>query len=645
MNAFSIWLCFCLAGAFAADERRPNILWITVEDMSPHLGCYGDHYARTPNIDRLAKDSVLYTQAFAASPVCSPSRSCLITGRYPVSTGTHPMRSEFPVPASVHGFPFYLRQAGYFTTNNVKTDYNTADAARLIAESWDVSSETAHWRDARRQPGQPFFAVFNDMTTHQSRSMSWSYDAFVKHVQSQLRPEEVHNPAQAEVPPYYPDTPVVRRTLARYADCITLMDRNTGRILAELEEDGLADDTIVFFFSDHGAGLPRHKRLLHDSGMRVPLLVRFPAKYQDLAPAAPGTSTDRLVSFVDFAPTVLHLVGIDPPAQFQGGPFAGATPSAPRDYVYGSRDRVDEAFEMMRSLRDRQYLYLRHYHPGTSFNQPEAYSDTSEIRRDITEFARRQPEALTAAQREYAGPGKPAEALYDVTADPAQIDNLVERPEHADVLGRFRRDFRRYRAEIGDRGALTEDSLWQFAKHGEAPSSERLAAAWEAADSVGSADVASLLPLLEAEEADRRFWALSALRHAGFTDAAKIARLLADPAPPVRLEAARWLVEDGSQADQAAAVSVLREGLREEGWWNALHACRCLELLGDRARAALPDMRALYQRTRWKDGDAELFLAFSSGAWLDSIGEKVTPWDFSPEAGPFRVPADVNGPR
>ena len=643
MKTLSIWYCLAVAGVFAAGGQRPNILWITVEDMSPNLGCYGDSYARTPNINRLAKESVLYTQAFAASPVCSPSRSCLITGCYPVSTGTHQMRSEFPLPSSVHGFPSYLRQAGYFTTNNVKTDYNTADAARLIAESWDVSSGTAHWRDPRRQPDQAFFAVFNDMTTHQSRSMSWPYESFVKHVQSQLRPEEIHDPGEARVPPYYPDTVVVRRTLARYADCITLMDRNTGRILAELEEDGLADETIVFFFSDHGAGLPRHKRMLYDSGMRVPLLVRFPPKYQHLAPEAPGRSTDRLVSFVDFAPTVLHLAGIDLPPQFQGAPFAGASPGAPREYVYGSRDRVDEAFDLMRSLRDRQYLYIRNYHPRTSCNQPEAYSDTSEIRREITEFTRRQPEALMAAQRDYAGPGKPVEALYNVTADPEQIENLVGRPEHGAALGRFRREFCRYRSEIGDRGALTEDALWNLVRRGETPSPELLGAAWAIADLVGSADVAAMLPILEAENPDQRFWALQALRQAGYADAAKIAGLLADPAAPVRFEAARWLAENAE--DQVAAVNVLREGLEVEGWWNVLHACRCLELLGDQARAALPEMRALYGRTRWEEGDAELFQAFSSGAWLDSIGEKVTPWDFSPEAVGGRVAPGGSKPK
>ena len=245
-----------------AAAGMPNILWITAEDMSPTLGCYGDSYATTPHLDRFAKTATRYDNAFAASPVCSPSRSTLITGMYNVTTGTNQMRSGFPLPTGVKGFPSFMRRAGYFTTNNVKTDYNTGDAARLIEESWDESSPKAHWRSPKRAPEQPFFAVFNIMTSHQSRSMVWPFEAFEKHVQSQLSPGEVHDPAGAPVPPYYPDTPGVRRTVARYYDCVTAMDKRVGEILAELEEDGLRDDTIIFFYSDHGSGMPRHKRLL-----------------------------------------------------------------------------------------------------------------------------------------------------------------------------------------------------------------------------------------------------------------------------------------------------------------------------------------------------------------------------------------------
>ena len=214
--------------------------------------------------------------------------------------GTNQMRSSFPIPRGVHGFPSYLRDAGFYTTNNVKTDYNNGDAVRLTKESWNESSSSAHWRNSGRKKDQPFFAAFNDMTSHQSRTMVWPYSAFQEHVQSKLSAKQIHDPEKAPVPPYYPDTPTVRKTVARFYDCVTVMDQNVGRILAELEEDGLSDDTIVFFYSDHGSGMPRHKRLLLDSGMKVALMVRFPKKFQHLAPASPGDKLDRLVSFVDF---------------------------------------------------------------------------------------------------------------------------------------------------------------------------------------------------------------------------------------------------------------------------------------------------------------------------------------------------------
>ncbi len=642
--AFVLGLSLVCPGGWAAD--RPHILWITVEDMSPDLGCYGDERARTPRIDALARESVRFTRAFAAAPVCSPSRSCLITGMFPVTLGTHQMRSEFPLPGGVRGFPAYLRDAGYFTTNNVKTDYNCADAARLVAESWVESSPTAHWRDGRRAVEQPFFAVFNDMTTHQSRTMTWSHEAFQRHVQSRLAPEEIRDPATVRVPPYYPDTPVVRRTLARYADCISVMDGNVGRILDELEADGLAEDTIVFFFSDHGAGLPRHKRLLHDSGMHVPLLVRFPPKHQHFAPGPPGSTVDRLVSFVDFAPTVLRLAGVELPPQFQGTPFLGADPGNPPTYVYGSRDRVDEVFETMRSLRDGQYLYLRNYRPGQGYAASSAYSDTGEVQREIARMFREQPEALNRPQRDYAGPRKPAETFYDVLADPEQTDNLLDGEltgEQTAALERFRAEFRKKRAALQDTGCLTEDSMWRWVREEGAPLGDIVAGKtarrsdldriWAAANLVGSGDLAALREALGSEIPDMRFWAVTGLREAGFSDPNVLAPYLGDASAPVRFEVARWLAEDARF--RAEALAVLTGGLEEPDWWNALHACRSLERLGELARPALPAMRAVYERTRKAEGDANLFLAFSSGAFLEALGEPVIPWDFSPDAGPF----------
>ncbi|MBT3467841.1 MAG: sulfatase-like hydrolase/transferase, partial [Opitutae bacterium] len=230
---------------FAAE--RPNILWITAEDMSPTLGCYGDQFADSPNIDKLANESVLYTNAFASAPVCSPSRSCIINGLYATSQGTQQMRSAFPIPDYMTGFPSFLRKVGYYTSNNVKTDYNSGNYEAIIKACWNESSATAHWRN--KKAGQPFFSIFNLMTSHQSRTMVWPYDKFVRDVQSKLPKSLLHDPAKVPLPPYYPDTPVVRKTLARYYDCVSAMDQEVGDILKQLKADGLSDDTIVFFYS------------------------------------------------------------------------------------------------------------------------------------------------------------------------------------------------------------------------------------------------------------------------------------------------------------------------------------------------------------------------------------------------------------
>ncbi len=299
----ALLLLFGLCGPAPAAEpaRRPNILWITTEDMSPNLGCYGDPYARTPHLDAFARESVRYTRAFATAPVCSPARSCLITGMYATSLGTQRLRSQFPVPKNVRGFAALLRAAGYYTSNNVKTDYNLRNEPAFIRDCWNDCSTKAHWRGHR--PGQPFFAVFNFMTTHQSRASVWSREQFEKEVGSQLAPAERHDPAKAPLPPYYPDTLEAHQAWARYYDCITVMDKQVGELLGQLAADGLANDTIVFFYGDGGMGMPRGKRCLWDTGLQVPLLVRFPKAFQEFAPKAPGTTTDRLVSFVDFAPT------------------------------------------------------------------------------------------------------------------------------------------------------------------------------------------------------------------------------------------------------------------------------------------------------------------------------------------------------
>ena len=452
-----------------ADDQ-PNILWITAEDMSATLGCYGDDYAHTPNIDQLATESVRYTHAFATAPVCSPSRSCLITGCYAPSLGTQQMRSAFPIPESMTGFPSILReQLGYYTSNNVKTDYNTANWEKIIAASWNESSAEAHWRNRSvAEKKLPFFSVFNLMTSHQSRSMVWPYEQFQSDVQSRLSAEEKHDPNAAPLPPYYVDTPIVRREWARLYDCVTAMDREVGKILEDLEADGLAENTIVFFYSDHGSGMPRHKRALLDSGMHVPLLIRFPEKYQHLAPAKPGETLDRLVSFVDFGPTVLSLAEADIPEEMQGQPFLGKADTEPRTCVYGHRDRVDEVRDLARSVRSKRWLYIRNFMPHLGYNQPTSWPDQGDIRHEFYRLTDR--EKMTPAQWQFAGPDRATEELYDCESDPFNLTNLIAStdPEHQNKLMEMRDLLRKHLLDSRDFGFIAESEAWRIT-HGSTP--------------------------------------------------------------------------------------------------------------------------------------------------------------------------------
>ncbi|MFT4566148.1 MAG: N-sulfoglucosamine sulfohydrolase, partial [Saprospiraceae bacterium] len=296
-------------------NEPPNILWITSEDMNAFIGAFGDSLANTPHLDQLAKDGVRYTHTFATAPVCSPSRSCLITGIYATSFGTQHLRSVIDMPSEVVPYPKYLRQAGYYCTNQGKDDYNFVDST-----IWDENSNTAHWRN--RKEGQPFFSVFNIMTTHQSQIFGTD-EVFEKKYGQQLDDNQRKDPVEINVPPYHFDTPVVRKLWARYYDLVTLMDREVGAILSQLEQDGLLENTIVFYYSDHGTGMPRSKRALYDSGLRVPLIIKAPKRWRKQLNLITGSIKEDMVSFVDFAPTLLNLCQIEIPDQMQGVAFLG----------------------------------------------------------------------------------------------------------------------------------------------------------------------------------------------------------------------------------------------------------------------------------------------------------------------------------
>ena len=440
--------------------RRPNILWISAEDLSPDLGSYGDAYARTPALDALAGQGARYTGAFSTAPVCAPSRSAIITGMYATTMGSMHMRSKAVPPAGVRAFTEYLRAAGYFTSNNAKTDYNVeAPPQHRPPDSvWDESGPAAHWRH-RPDPAQPFFAVINLLVTHESQIRA---DAATRAARlARLRPDQRHDPAQAQLPPYYPDTPVVRQDWATSYDNISTMDGEVASILAQLEEDGLASNTVVFFWGDHGRGLPRAKRWVYDSGLRVPLLVRWPGVI------GPGTVTHDLVSLMDLGPTVLSIAGVPIPPHMQGQAFLGSLRHAPREYVFGHRDRMDEAPDTIRSVRDSRFHYIRNFFPGRTHAQHIEYLEEmptmKEMRRLYKDhFNALSPDygkALTPVQLLFFSPEKPVEELYDVTVDPHEVNNLAGQPAHGETLARLRSVLERWQRETQDLGLVPEAEL------------------------------------------------------------------------------------------------------------------------------------------------------------------------------------------
>lgn len=625
-------------------RTSPGILWITAEDMSPALGCYGDAYAFTPNLDRFASEAVLYRNAFATAPVCSPSRSCLINGLPATSQGTQPMRSAFPIPEFMTGFPSLLRGAGYYTSNNVKTDYNSANYEKIIAASWDENSDTAHWRK-RKDKGEPFFSIFNLMTSHQSRTMVWPEEQFVAEVQSKLGAKEIHDPEEAPVPPYYPDTPVIRKTIARFYDCVTAMDKEVGAILAQLEEDGLAGDTIVFFYSDHGSGMPRHKRALLDTGMRVALMVRFPEKWRHLAPGEPGSATDRLVSFADFAPTVLSLAGVKIPDYMEGAAFLGAAEGAPREYVFGHRDRVDEVIDVARSVRDRRFLYIRNYMPHLGYNQPTAWPDLGAIRQEIYRVTDRG--RMTDAQWHFAGPARPVEELYDCRADPLNLENLAGSAEHGKTLERMRGALRREMLARRDLGFLAEAQAWEaignadgtgasestpwdLARNGDRYDLPRLL---DAAGVVGTEKESAVLANLRDENPAVRYWAAVACSawkgDLSAAAAAALEKALDDESANFRVEVANALARHGIVAP---ALPVLEAALLHENLSVVQHAARVIELLGEKAIPLLDAVRECDRRMKiirppdtspvvvQPDKDMAMFVGFSTEAFLRKFG-------------------------
>lgn len=426
---------------------RPNILWVSFEDTNPFYGCYGDKVARTPNVDRLAREGCRYTNAFSTAGVCAPARSAIITGMYPTSIGTHHMRTthrnphapELPTPYAavpphyVKCFPEYLRAHGYFCTNNDKTDYQF----EAPLTTWDECSPTAHWRN-RRSSDQPFFSVFNPTVTHESGM--WSD----KGVPTAFDPDAI------TLPPYFPDTPKVRAAMARMYANIETADRYLGELLAQLEADGLAENTIVMHWSDHGP-LPRGKRWCYDSGIHVPLIIRAPGMLES------GSISDQLISTLDLGPTVLSLAGLQVPHHVQGRAFLGPQKTEPRELIFAARDRFDESYDMVRAARDKRYKYILNCCPELPYLLWIPYRNRHPIMEEMWQGYLNG--TLDETQLLIFAKSRSTEELYDIVNDPWEVCNLADDPQYSKHLKRLRKAVDDWRNDAGDMGHCDEAEM------------------------------------------------------------------------------------------------------------------------------------------------------------------------------------------
>lgn len=542
----------------AGAEERPNIVWIVSEDNSMHyLRHFFEAGTETPNISALAERGLTFTRAFSNSPVCSVARTTLATGCYAPRIGTHYHRRSklASLPGSLKLFPALLREAGYHTTNNHKKDYNCVETPG----TWDESSKSATWRD-REDPSQPFFHMESHPVSHES-SLHFSEASFREDATE-------HDPEAVELPPYFPDTPVFRHTYARYLDRIREVDEIVGETVRKLEEDGVLEDTFIFYFADHGGVLPRSKGYVYESGLHVPLVVRVPEGWEGMAPFAPGTTTAGFVEFVDFAPTVLRLAGVPVPPEMDGEPFLGPgldpAELARRDTAFGHADRFDERLEMVRTLRIGDWKYVRCYQP----HYPDGMQNNYRYRmlafrewRDLYDRGK-----LGSDQRLFFEPKAP-ELLFDLSVDPHEVNNLAEDPDQQARLVTMRETLRKRLEEMPDLGFFPENLL-----HDEAMD-DPAAFGSENRDRIGElieiADL-MLLPMREAEplielalaseDPMKRYWGAmvcAAMEEQASELTGQVRPLLEDPNPMVRVRAAEFLGRLGEIDPRRVLIDVV----------------------------------------------------------------------------------------
>jgi arylsulfatase A-like enzyme len=591
-----LFLASGLCTLMAATGQRPNILWLSSEDHGPHLGCYGDNYASTPNLDAFAKQSLLYQNAISTAPVCAPARTTIICGMYAPSLGAHHMRSQASKPEWLKFYPEFLREAGYYCTNNSKTDYNIDHNLKQI---WDESSGKAHYQ--KRKKGQPFFAIFNQTCTHESR---------IRARNSKTR----HDPSKVPLPPYHPDIPVVRDNWAQYYDRLTEMDDWFGGHLRALKEQRLYEDTIVIFWADHGSGMPRGKRYAGWSGLHVPMIVHIPEKWKHLRPPEykPGNTSDRLVGFVDLGATMLSLAGIKPAAFQQGKAFLGKYVTPKPEYSFGFRGRMDERPDCSRTVVDGKYVYIRNFMPHLPHGQILHYqmeTQTTRLWRRL--FHQGKLNKVQSAFWEKKAP----EELYDITADPHETNNLATDPACRKQLLGMRAALYDNLSATFDVALLPEGMFHDLArKHGVTPADLTRRKNFYSVPEIRKAADLLLEPelkvdqvadMLKARLPSQRYWAVLACLYRGehLTRAldAELGQLFDDPSRSVQIAAAEALATHPRDEQQRSkALEILLEN-SDPTASSAYHAVAALNALDHQPRAILEPLKDRILKLPTKD--------------------------------------------
>ena len=567
-----------LAVAPAVADDRPNILWLTSEDNGiSWVSCYGGANCRTPAIDQLASEGFRYAHCFDNAAVCAPTRSTWITGMYAISNGTQPMRSRNTIPHErIAYYPDLLREAGYHTSNFIKTDYNIG--GRPDNDCWDVMNKKVRYGWRERQPGQPFFAVVNTTSSHESRAHGEA--------------ENTRNdPAKMQLPSYHPDLPVIRKSYAKYADAVENMDNDIRTTLDALKADGLYDDTIIIYNSDHGGVMPRSKRFLYSSGVHCPLVIRIPEKYKHLWPAEkPGMTVERIVSFVDMPKTWLSLAGARIPDTLQGTIFLGKAIEPEPEYHLSFRERADDRCDSVRMIRDKRYAYYKNYMPYAPAGQYLAYLWKIPAAPAWEQYHKDgNTDQITGRFFE----PRVSEEFYDTVDDFDNVHNLIDTPEHQAKIAAMRRAMRRMQLELHDSGPIPETMrVRRAAEHSVTiyemvrdPKLYPLESYLDAADLALARDRKNLQAFtagLSASDPCIRYWSVVGLH------------LLDENAAPAAETLKSALDDEADEVKMMAAWTLVKIGHREDG----------LATLHDMLFNGTSIERELHNVLDWMDDDA-----------------------------------------